>query len=105
MEHFNKLTPEQVERLAILAEEAAEVIQAVNKILRHGYDNWNPDRTFIQTNRTDLAKELGQLWLAADRVIKLDLDKDTVSMAYASKIASGGYMHHQGVYDFETKTY
>ena len=35
--HFNKLTPAQAERLAILIEECGEVIQAATKILRHGY--------------------------------------------------------------------
>lgn len=34
--HFNNLTPGEAERLAMLAEECGEVIQAVGKILRHG---------------------------------------------------------------------
>ena len=42
-EHFNKLTPAEDERLAMLAEECAEVIQIVSKIQRHGYDSWHPD--------------------------------------------------------------
>ena len=37
MNNFNQLTPAETERLAILAEECGEVIQAVGKILRHGY--------------------------------------------------------------------
>lgn len=41
-DHFNGLTPAQAERLAMLAEECAEVIQIVGKILRHGYDSYNP---------------------------------------------------------------
>lgn len=34
---FNGLSPAEVERLALLAEECGEVIQTVGKILRHGY--------------------------------------------------------------------
>lgn len=34
--HFNKLTPEVQEVLAILAEECGEVVQRIGKILRHG---------------------------------------------------------------------
>ena len=42
-EHFNRLTPAEAERLAILAEECGEVIQIVGKILRHGYGSRHPD--------------------------------------------------------------
>ncbi len=42
-DHFNRLTPAEAERLAMLAEEAAEVIQIVGKILRHGYASYHPD--------------------------------------------------------------
>lgn len=40
--HFNKLTPAQAERLAILAEECSEVIQIIGKILRHGLYSAHP---------------------------------------------------------------
>jgi NTP pyrophosphatase (non-canonical NTP hydrolase) len=55
---FNKLSPAEVERLAILVEECGEVIQVVGKTLRHG---WNPidHNTGIQyDNRADLEKEI-----------------------------------------------
>src|SRR5579872_899269 len=39
-----RLTPAQIERLALLAEECGEVMQAVSKILRHGYESRNPFR-------------------------------------------------------------
>jgi len=42
MEHFNNLNPAELERLAILAEEAAEVVQIANKIIRHGYASYHP---------------------------------------------------------------
>lgn len=55
--HFNDLTPGEAERLAMLAEECAEVIQIVGKILRHGYDSYHPDDPST-SNRRLLAKEL-----------------------------------------------
>lgn len=55
-DHFNRLTPAEAERLACLAEEAAEVIQCVTKILRHGYDSVAPNG---ETNRKALMREMG----------------------------------------------
>lgn len=60
MEHFNKLTPAEAERLAMLAEEAGEIVQIVGKILRHGYDNHHPDNPAV-TNRKLLEKEINDL--------------------------------------------
>lgn len=56
-EHFNKLTPAEAERLAMLAEECAEVIQIIGKILRHGYESHHPETPDI-TNRDLLGNEL-----------------------------------------------
>lgn len=56
-DHFNKLTPAQAERLAMLAEECGEVIQIIGKILRHGYDSYHPVNPRV-SNRDLLAKEL-----------------------------------------------
>ena len=55
--HYNGLTPAEAERLAMLAEEAAEVIQAVGKILRHGYASYHPEEPGID-NRVLLMNEL-----------------------------------------------
>jgi len=41
-ENFNDLSPAQTEALAVLAEECAEVIQVVGKILRHGLSSKHP---------------------------------------------------------------
>lgn len=63
-DHFNRLTPAEAERLAMLAEECAEVITEVTKILRHGYESWNPDDPEAQaspsskTNRHTLRLEI-----------------------------------------------
>ena len=40
---MNLLTEAEKERLIMLAEEAAEVVQVVGKILRYGYDSYHPD--------------------------------------------------------------
>lgn len=64
MEHFNKLTPAQAERLAMLAEECGEVIQIVGKILRHGYDSCHPKNPKV-TNRELLGRELLDLQTVA----------------------------------------
>lgn len=57
----NGLSPAAAERLALLAEECGEVIQAVGKILRHGYDSHHPHHYKPGTNRQQLEHELGDL--------------------------------------------
>jgi hypothetical protein len=54
------LSPAQLERLAILAEECSEVQQIAMKIIRHGYNNYHPNSTGLD-NRDLLEKELGDL--------------------------------------------
>lgn len=101
--HFNKLTEDQAERLAILAEECAEVIQAVGKVLRHGYDSVNP---LIQphgddvpvTNQMLLEKELGHV-LTAQRLLWQSNDiRKFMTESYADekdeKIQR--WLHHHG---------
>ena len=57
----NGLTAEENERLALLSEECAEVIQVIGKIQRHGFESRNPDNLTGQTNRQLLQKELGDV--------------------------------------------
>ena len=45
--------------MSIFQEESAEVIQAISKIFRFGYDSKHPDSN--QTNREHLAEEIGDL--------------------------------------------
>jgi NTP pyrophosphatase (non-canonical NTP hydrolase) len=47
------------EIMSIFQEESAEVIQAISKIFRFGYDSKHPDSN--QTNREHLAEEVGDL--------------------------------------------
>jgi NTP pyrophosphatase (non-canonical NTP hydrolase) len=60
-DNFNKLTPAESERLAMLAEEAGEIVQMVGKILRHGYESYHPDDPNMTSNRTHLMNELNDL--------------------------------------------
>ena len=96
-EHFNKLTPAQAERLAMLAEECGEVIQAVGKILRHGFESRHPNGG--ETNKDALLRELGDLSCLSTVVLALDLggtpiplDHPTLAKAWAVKLR---YTHHQ----------
>jgi len=65
----NRLTPDQLERLAILSEELGEAQQAIGKIIRHSFDSFDPTKPAIEmdgqmfrlTNRDDLEKELGDV--------------------------------------------
>jgi len=55
------LTEAELERLAILAEECAEVQQIIGKIIRHGYESYHPDDLDKTPNRKHLERELGDL--------------------------------------------
>lgn len=62
MDFTPNLTNSQRERLEILAEEAAEVVQCCMKVLRHGYASHHPkDTKQGSTNRQYLENELAQL--------------------------------------------
>jgi hypothetical protein len=95
--HFNGLTPAEAERLAILAEECAEVIQVVGKILRHGYESRAPKMPDSETNRQMLQRELGDLGHAARRMeIAADVNPFAISARASSKSESiKAYLHHQ----------
>ena len=96
MEHFNGLTPAEAERLALLAEECGEVIQAIGKVLRHGYESTHPDGG--PTNREALERECGDVYHAIWRVIGAgDIDGNGMSQRADDKAKSvGRYLHHQG---------
>lgn len=93
---FNGLTPAEHERLAILAEEAGEVVQIVMKIMRHGYDCHHPEHP-DQTNRNELEKELGDLDRICDRMMDAgDIRFDAVVAASKAKDAKlERWTHHQ----------
>jgi NTP pyrophosphatase (non-canonical NTP hydrolase) len=93
----NNLSAAQAERLAILLEEMGEAQQAIGKILRHGYDSCNPTIIATTNNRDDLARELGDVQYAIDKLIgNGDVDRMAITRRTAdkpSKIAP--YLHHQ----------
>lgn len=94
-EHFNGLAPDELERLAILAEELGECVQAINKIIRHGYSSYHPVTGVI--NRDALAEELGHVFAAGTWLItsgdllREDVDKAVVCKAEKVK----RWTHHQ----------
>lgn len=92
---FNGLTPAEHERLAMLAEEAAEVIQIVGKILRHGYESKHPDNMNGPTNRQMLENEIADFYAIAgvmEDVKDVTVEGEAVRQAIKKKRR---YTHHQ----------
>ncbi len=91
------LTPAQAERLAFLAEECAEVIQAVSKIQRHGFYSTNPDAPEKGNNRNQLEVELGDVKAAMNLCAEgEDIYLDNVrANAMQKRKKMGRYFHHQ----------
>lgn len=79
---------DELERLAWFAEECGEAIQAVGKILRHGYDNHNPDDPSAGDNRAQLTKEIEDILSA---IYLLELRKDIREVV--TRAPRGRYMH------------
>lgn len=69
------LSDAEIERLAILAEECGEVVQAVGKVLRHGWDSQSPYGG--KPNRQALERELGNV----RAIVTLMLDAGDVRLA------------------------
>lgn len=91
---FNGLTPAQAERLALIAEEAGEVVQAVGKILRHGYDSRHPNGG--PDNRQQLETEIGH-FIAATGILHAegDIRETALSEATVLKVKTvAKYLHH-----------
>jgi len=93
--HFNQLTPAEDERLALLMEEAAEVIQVVCKIQRHGYESQHPGGG--PTNRGLLEKELGDVLAALELLThSVDVDQHSIYLYKAEKLENvKRWLHHQ----------
>jgi len=94
---FNKLTPAEAERLAMLAEEAGEIVQIVGKVLRHGYESKHPDNLDGPNNRTMLKKEVDDLcaiWMQMARCgdVSHGFDFDEIKTVWQRKRK---FTHHQ----------
>lgn len=92
MKHYSSLLPGEHERLAILSEEMGEAIQAIGKIMRHGYDGTDDNGV---TNRQQLSIELADVEWA---VMRLREWNDISILEYESRIAQrigrNNYLHH-----------
>lgn len=87
------------ERMVILMEECAEVIQVASKILRHGSDSYNPFDTSRTLNRELLEREIGDLkyiiFLMSERG---DIDPESVNnFAVKKREKISPYLHHNTV--------
>lgn len=97
LDHFNRLTPAEAERLALLAEECGEVIQIVGKILRHGYESKHPNNLSGPTNRQMLEKEAGDVQAAVELMrSEADVSSSAIEDHAITKLESvEQWMHHQ----------
>lgn len=100
--HFNNLTEKEAELLALLAEECGEVVQAVGKVLRHGYDSVNPllavpDDENPVTNQMLLEKEIGHIICAMRKMRANGNLREYEIDRYADEKATGikRWLHHQ----------
>ena len=90
-----KLNDAQIELLSLAAEECAETIQAITKILRHGYDSVNPLVDNSPTNREHLEKEIGDLTAAVAMLCASgDISKVTYLHHANEKVAKVGQWLH-----------
>jgi hypothetical protein len=94
---FNKLTPAQDERIALLTEELGEALQSVGKILRHGYESYDPTITNGVSNRTSLTRELGDIQAAINMMIDAGDIKSGLIDSFCDKklVKVQKYLHHQ----------
>lgn len=93
--HFNRLTPAQAERLAMLIEECGEVIQAATKVLRHGYTSYHPKDPSTD-NRELLCRELTDLIAVhVDLMDRGDLREIPAKDIPAAIAAKKKWTHHQ----------
>ena len=70
LQERDNMDEQTYEVMAILQEEAAEVIQAVSKCYRFGLDHYKPGKP--KTNRQHLEEEIGDLLAMIDILQKMD---------------------------------
>lgn len=95
-DNFNRLTHAETERLAMLAEEAGEIVQMVGKILRHGYESYHPEDKEQVTNRVLLRNEINDLMgVVHGMVLFNDLSPLTFFDTETAWYRKLKYSHHQ----------
>lgn len=95
--HFNRLSPPEAERLAILLEEMGEAQHIIGKILRHGFESKDPTDPGANINRSLLEHELGDVKHAIDRLCSAH-DISAAAIVHWCDRKSGRatqYLHHQ----------
>jgi len=96
---FNGLSDAEAERLACLAEECGETIKAIGKILRHGYESYDPTsrKDHPPSNKEDLEREIGDVAAIIAMMAKAgDIDAGAIDGYRAEKLTRvGRYLHHQ----------
>lgn len=104
-EHFNGLTPEVAELMAVLAEECGEVTQRIGKILRHGLRSVNPYTNV--DNVTSLEGELTDIFTLVDILDKMKiLSKERITagiLAKMERLSRPGMLHHCRMLAAKTK--
>lgn len=97
LQAFNGLTPAEVERLAIFVEEMGEASRVVGKVLRHGYESSDPTGRDTGVNRTQLEKEVGDVFGAVEMMTSSgDLKGAAIDIFTVARRASvKKYLHHQ----------
>lgn len=97
----NNLTAAELERLAILGEYMGEAQVIIGKIIRHGYESYNPNAVQLAgvapiTNRELLEKELGKV-SAAINFMNLggDIERDAIQGYSIRQMKTANrWLHH-----------
>lgn len=97
--HLNHTTDELV---VILAEECAEVTQAITKLLRHGGDCYNPKDPKRERNIEALHREVGDFLVTLDLLYQNGLLDEQVIRAYhdakMARVRAGDTpLHHKPI--------
>jgi hypothetical protein len=94
-----RLSPAELERVAILADQCGQVVQICGKILRHGYESCNPFDARCKPNRLLLEREVGAVRGAIDLLINRgDIDRKEIAVWRRRKRSSlAQWTHHQGL--------
>lgn len=90
------MEPNEHEAIVLMAEECAEVVQAITKTLRHGFSSWNPFDPDRVPNRCLIAKEIGDVLAALDILVQEGVvAREEVELSRKDKLAKvGKYLHH-----------